>query len=724
MARITHNPAVKLHTPLVSPVAGTDNLPTLPQITARLLDALAKPNIAVSELADIIKLDPALSLNVMRLAQSNAERSSQTVSGVADAAQLIGRDAIAHLVRWSSTLDVFNTFSFCSPGDLTDFWAHSVKSALLAEGLAREINYHDPSGAFLAGLLHDIGKLLLLSYFPTKYKLQFSNGAVDEEPLVPNENLFDDDHASAGAALVRRWRSCSLTADAIHYHHHPAEAVAQAFPLVKVVYVANLLATADPHDSAVLDRTEVRMLEMSSERLVNTVDSANSAFNELSAGLGIDLATADTSFKKTPASYTDAHASVTDHVRDASLLGALAHSLLHAEDTNEALQLVEQALHAHFDVDRVMFVLVDSSGKTLEARGQPAEDQGTLTIPLSATACSPVLALTRQHALDSFGTNKGSDYSIVDDQIIHLLGREGMFCIPMIVDNESVGTMILGVDKADLANLSGQKKLLDRLSRCAASAVRQLQSQLSQGSSAQQDSLQSVLALTRRTVHEINNPLGIINNYLSVLGKRLAKQDVAHDEIRIIKEEILRVRDILATLARSSKEASVSLMPVDLNAVLSDLLALMKEDLTEHRGIQIHSHLSPSLPNALADRDILKQAIINLLTNSAEALPDGGNIHVETSFAPEDGSVHHLWAGSSNNRSGTAQLIIRDDGPGIPETIRSRLFQPFVSSKDGHEGLGLSIVHTLVERLNGTISCDPGPNSGTQFTICLPVENS
>jgi len=386
MARITHNPAVKLHTPLVSPVAGTDNLPTLPQITAKLLNGLAKPNTEISELAGIIKLDPALSLNVMRLAQSIAERASQTVSDVADAAQVIGRDKMAHLVQWSSTLDVFNTFSFCSPSDLTAFWAHSVKSALLAEGLAREIRYHDPGGAFLAGLLHDIGKLLLLSYFPTKYKLQSLHGTVTEEPLVTNESLFDDDHASAGAALVRRWRSHSLMADAIQYHHHPAQEVTHAFPLVKVVFVANLLAKADPRDSATLESTEISMLELSTEQLNHTVDSANNALNELSADYGIDLSPADTNFTKTPAPYSDAHASVTDHVRDASLLGALAYSLLHAEETNDALQLVEQALHAHFDVERVMFVLVDSSGRTLEARGQPVENQGRLTIP-SVSRC-------------------------------------------------------------------------------------------------------------------------------------------------------------------------------------------------------------------------------------------------------------------------------------------------------------------------------------------------
>ena len=724
MARNVRKHAVKQNNALVSQVAGINNLPSLPNITARLLNTLAEPNVAVSDLADIIRLDPALSIKVMQLAQSIAKTSSQPVPDVAKAAQLVGIDSVAQLVRWSSTLDVFNTFSFCSPRDLTDFWSHSVKCALLAEGLAQELDFHDQSSAFLSGLLHDVGKLLLLTYFPTKYKPRFSKRAESEEQSGPKESLFDDDHASAGAGLVRRWQHHSLTADAILYHHHPSEAVAGAFPLVKIVFVANLLAKTDTIDQATQDCPEIRLLELSGAQIEKTVDSAVRTLEDLSASLGIDLSTEATNSTKAPAAYTEAHTVVANHVRDTSLLGTLAHSLLYADDDTDVLRLIEQALHAHFDIDRVVFLLIDGNETTLEAHGRFCDHIGDLTIPLSCTACSPVLALTQRQVLDSFATDNGSERSIMDDQIVHLMGGEGMLCLPMIVDERPVGIIVLGIDRADLANLSAQKKLLDRFSRHAAQAIRKRRLQPPPGSAGRQDTLQSVVTLTRQAVHEVNNPLGIINNYLTVLGRRLAEHDIAHDEIRIVREEITRIRNILATLAESSRKTSVSLEPVDLNGVLSDLLILMKEDLTEHRGIQVHSKLSPSVPKTLTDKDILKQAVVNLLKNSAEALPDGGNIHVETAYAPENGADHEAPNTSHDQRNGTAKLIIRDDGPGIPEHVRARLFQPFVTSKSGHEGLGLSIVHKLVEQLNGTISCDKQTNSGTQFTICLPVASS
>jgi signal transduction histidine kinase len=121
---------------------------------------------------------------------------------------------------------------------------------------------------------------------------------------------------------------------------------------------------------------------------------------------------------------------------------------------------------------------------------------------------------------------------------------------------------------------------------------------------------------------------------------------------------------------------------------------------------------------ALTDKDVLKQAVLNLLKNSAEALTDGGNIHVETEFVPGDKENH------VDNGNGRAKLTIRDDGPGIPESVRDQLFQPFVTSKASHEGLGLSIAQGLIQQLHGTISCDPAAESGTQFTIWLPVASS
>ncbi len=722
MARHIRTQPIQPHNALISQLAGANSLPSLPHITARLLGALGEGEAAETDLADIIKLDPALSVNVLRLANSADDRSSQPISHMVQALQLIGRDTADHLVRWSATLDVFNTFSFCSPGELTRFWMHSVRCALLAERLARELEYHDPEEAYYAGLFHDIGKLVLLTYFPNKYKIYFGDN--DREARIATEqSLVGHDHASTGASLIRRWRNSSLMADAILYHHHPVEAIANAFPLVKIVYSANLLAMPDLLSTESFEQPGIRLLGLGSAKIENAVTTCNDTLEKTAAHLGVEATAAESDGDRAPAAYTNAHMTVSDHVRDSSLLAVLAYSLLNAQDADDVLRLIEQALHTHFDVDQVLILLKNPSNDSLEAPGSRFNQPGTIAVPLAATSCLPVLSLNKRRALDSFVSEGESAGSIMDAQIVHLLGRDGILCLPMKVEDEPIGSIVLAIDRTNLANLSGQRRLLDSFSQYAARALQSKQNQAQQSSNDGQTALDSFLTMTRKAVHEVNNPLGIINNYLSVLSRRLAEHDIPHDEVRIISEEISRIRNILETLTDSAKGLTVSLAPVDLNTLLRDIVRLMQEDLSEHAGIRIHSHLSPAMPMALTDKDILKQAVINLLKNSAEALTSGGNIHVLTMFTPRNSKTEHTSESFNDNNAGKAQLIIRDDGPGIPEKVRARLFQPYVTSKSGHEGLGLSIVHRLIDQLSGTIACESGPGSGAEFTICLPVVN-
>ncbi len=455
MARSNRNRLAKPHNVLVSQLAGTNSLPSLPHITAKLLELLDEPGVAVSELAEVIRLDPALSLNIMRLAQ---DRTPQAVPHVEEAASLVGQDTVAHLVRWSSTLDVFDTYSYCSPGDLTRFWAHSIKCAFLAEQLGREAGLHESQGAFLAGLLHDIGKLILLTHYPTKYKLRFSGSSSGKQRETKEEDLIVDEHAAVGAEVVRRWRHHSLLADSIHYHHHPADAVALAFPLVKVVYAANVLAKDESSGDTSFSRPEVSILELDDAQLERAVETTQKLFDETIETLAVDLTTAVKDAAQAPPSHTDAHTAVTGHVRDTSLLATLSYGLLHVEEADEVIRLVEQTLHGHFDIDRVVFFLIDDARKSLEAHGQCCSYVGELTVPLSYEQSAPVVALTEERSVECFVASGDTATSIIDEQIVRFLGKEGVVCLPMVVENDPVGTIVLGVDSGDRTAISGQKQ--------------------------------------------------------------------------------------------------------------------------------------------------------------------------------------------------------------------------------------------------------------------------
>ena len=106
----------------------------------------------------------------------------------------------------------------------------------------------------------------------------------------------------------------------------------------------------------------------------------------------------------------------------------------------------------------------------------------------------------------------------------------------------------------------------------------------------------------------------------------------------------------------------------------------------------------------------MKQVFINLIKNATEAMPNGGNIHIGTRYDFNEDKEEQL------------EVTIRDDGPGIPDHIRSQLFSPFLTSKgNGHAGLGLTIVNNIIKELKGNVTCESISNVGTTFQVTLPI---
>jgi signal transduction histidine kinase len=122
----------------------------------------------------------------------------------------------------------------------------------------------------------------------------------------------------------------------------------------------------------------------------------------------------------------------------------------------------------------------------------------------------------------------------------------------------------------------------------------------------------------------------------------------------------------------------------------------------------------------MTDKNRMKQVFNNLIKNAAEAMPQGGNLLIRSRFVANhiDTKISQAAAGSPGN----VEITIRDDGPGIPDEIKPRLFEPYFTLKgEGHSGLGLSIVHNIVQQLKGSITCKSKNNEGTSFKVVFPI---
>ena len=188
----------------------------------------------------------------------------------------------------------------------------------------------------------------------------------------------------------------------------------------------------------------------------------------------------------------------------------------------------------------------------------------------------------------------------------------------------------------------------------------------------------------------------------------MGNNDSIHDEINFIREEIERVSNILLRAKGSDAITKSGDNLVDINKLLTELDTLFCESIYRTRHIKSKLLLDDQIPIIQCPKDKLKQILINIIKNGVEALPKDGEIQITTRDNFYQNNEQYI------------ELTIRDNGAGIAPEVLKNLFKPVTSTKDGHSGLGLAIVHTLVDEISGTISCYSKPNQGTEFKILIP----
>ena len=211
----------------------------------------------------------------------------------------------------------------------------------------------------------------------------------------------------------------------------------------------------------------------------------------------------------------------------------------------------------------------------------------------------------------------------------------------------------------------------------------------------------------REVLHEVRNPLSIMNNYLGILSYKLDNDKPAQEDVQTIKSEIMRISQILDGLTET-EVATNETSPVDINAVIYDLSNVFQTSLFADKHIQISLDLDERIHTLQSNTNAIKQIYTNLIKNAVEALPANGQLMVYTQdYVNVDGKEH-------------IELSVADDGPGMDTETLSQLFSPMVSTKGGdHAGLGLTIVKNLVNELHGSISCRSS-DKGTGFYILFP----
>jgi len=224
--------------------------------------------------------------------------------------------------------------------------------------------------------------------------------------------------------------------------------------------------------------------------------------------------------------------------------------------------------------------------------------------------------------------------------------------------------------------------------------------------------LEAVAALSASLAHEIRNPLASIRSSVEQLS-RTARVD---DDDRVLAQLIVRESDRLTRLLSEfldfARVRASQFVPVDLHAVATAAAQLVREHPDCTPGTQIKIHGGRTVLDG--DEDLLHRVVVNLLLNAVQAAKGSARITVTLGTA----KLGDMPRGSGIDNP--VRLEIKDDGPGIPEEVRRRLFEPFVTGRSGGTGLGLAIVQRAVEAHRGMVLVDSQPGGGTTFTIFFP----
>jgi PAS domain S-box-containing protein len=216
--------------------------------------------------------------------------------------------------------------------------------------------------------------------------------------------------------------------------------------------------------------------------------------------------------------------------------------------------------------------------------------------------------------------------------------------------------------------------------------------------------------------HEIRNPLGAIRGVAQLLGGELGAGPY-REHLEVMLGEIDRVNRVMEALLDLGRPMRFAFAPVNLHELLGRV-CLLAEPAARAQTVQLVRRYDPSLPPLWADADRLTQVFQNLVQNGIEAMPGGGRLTLTTRLSLDPVYAKVDVGGGPRP---LVEVLVSDEGEGIPDELRDRVFDPFVTTKPRGLGLGLALSHRIVEEHRGAVRVQSTPGKGTTFAVYLPT---
>jgi HD-like signal output (HDOD) protein/signal transduction histidine kinase len=695
-------------------------LPVMPHILLHLIERCQSDDCSIGALAQLVSYDPGMSARLLKIASSATYSRGGNLPSLQGALTTIGLDMARTLLMTES---IYQTFSQMSPDrgfSLDRFWKHSIRTAIASRLVAMHLKYAEVEEAYLAGLLHDVGRLALLTVAPQEYGVHFYSP--DNPGLCALEDrILQITHPEAGAWLVGQWNLDSFLAESVLYHHEPLARLKSGHPLVHIVALADMLAN--------LDGTEAQseVLAQQSGLSVGQIEALRKAIdNELQKVadfLQIDLTLPEPVVPRTQPDSQPGLQSTATHklqsvVRDMAIASNTSRVLADRDGEADCIDAIAQAATALFDLSDAMVFKLDGDGKVLLPTRAEVGGRRLAGLNLPVHKGGILAGVLKSGKVACIST---SDLAAIEEkQLMRVFGQDALVGIPMGPSGAATALLVGAFPVFQAASIRQRSGMLTQFGLQAGTALQSAMSAsiaattTAKGSTALQESAaeanstaDDLRMASRRIAHEVNNPLAIMKNYLAVLNRKLGKNAAVEDELTILGEEIDRVSRLVNDAGDTPIEPLVQ--RADLNTAIGRTVKMFQESGTIPAEIQMSFRRFPQTIEVAIDPNHLHQMLLNLIKNAIEAMPGRGRIDITN------------WGTVVRDEQTYAEVMVRDNGPGIPRDVYERLYSPVRTKKGNeHQGIGLNIVYDLVTKCGGRIICR-SDDSGTLFEILLPV---
>lgn len=434
-----------------------ENLPSEPSLLIELLDLCHNDNANFEMFAAAISKDAALSAKVLQVANSPAYRQWNKITDLRRMLIILGITNIRNIVTTCAIQQFFSSFSRSFNQHVQWIWLRSLICANLAERLAKLTNYSKPGEAFLSGLLHQVGMLLMLINRTEEYTPLLERYYTDTEHFCTLEQAtFQLDHCQLGAALVDSWKMDSFIADAIQFQQAPAVELNSSPLLLKILAVAAPLSSRNSaRDNQLFLEKAGLLFNMTEATILDCLDLAVDKSKQMILDLGFSgrFYLED---EKDQFFDEKRHLETTEKLAEQVKNIALSTTIGRSEKTElvNYTREIRANFNTLFSVDQLFFFKADDDRTHLTAINDLELNQ-LEEIRFDLADSQSLMVKTFSDRNPNLSLNQNN--SIADRQVIRLLGSEAAYFLPVHQKDSCVGVLVIGTNRQDWPELEKKR---------------------------------------------------------------------------------------------------------------------------------------------------------------------------------------------------------------------------------------------------------------------------